>query len=123
MRRRTNRGRRHRTVILSVFLAMLAASFAVISCGTIPRCSVDIDIRNDSTNYLNWVAVLWDDGKQTVGVMPPGASSINLDAGLPNHRNRTRHSSNLWIETMAGSMERSPTPNVSITGYLSTSRH
>jgi hypothetical protein len=68
---------------VSVFLAVLTATFAVISCSTTPRRSVDIDIRNDSTNFLNWVAVLWDDGKQTAGVLPPGVSKISLDAGLP----------------------------------------
>jgi hypothetical protein len=72
-------GRTH----VSIFLAVLAATFAVISCSTMSRPSVDIDIRNNSTNFLNWVAVLWDDGKQTAGVMPPGVSKISLDAGLP----------------------------------------
>ena len=68
---------------LSVFLAVLTATFAVISCSTMPRRSVDIEIRNGSTNFLNWVAVLWDDGEQRAGVMPPGVSKISLDAGLP----------------------------------------
>ena len=45
---------------------LVAVAFAglVVSC-SIPasRPSVDIDIRNDSTNHLNWVSVLWDEGK------------------------------------------------------------
>jgi hypothetical protein len=67
---------------VSVLLAILT-TFAVISCSTTPRRSVDIEIRNGTTNFLTWVAVTWDDGKQTAGVMPPGVSKINLDAGLP----------------------------------------
>ena len=68
---------------LYCFVAV-ASAVLVMSC-SIPssRPSVDIDIRNDSTNHLNWVSVLWDEGKQTAGLMIPGASSVSLDAGLP----------------------------------------
>ncbi|MEI9864809.1 MAG: hypothetical protein WDN00_09700 [Limisphaerales bacterium] len=64
----------------------VAVAFAVLvmSC-SIPssRPSVDIDIRNDSTNDLDWVKVRWDDGGQSAGVLPVGVSKVSLDAGLP----------------------------------------
>ena len=56
----------------------------VVSCSMTPRRpSVDIEIRNDSTNELNWMRVKWDEGEQSAGVMPPGKSAVLLDAGLP----------------------------------------
>ena len=73
----------HMRTHLYCFVAV-AFTVLVVSCN-IPssRPSVDIDIRNDSTNDLNWVSVLWDEGKQTAGVLRHGASSVSLDAGLP----------------------------------------
>ena len=66
-------------------LAAVAILISVAaSCSTMrPRPSVDIDIRNDSTNALNWVRAQWDDREITAGVMIVGASSVYLDAGLP----------------------------------------
>jgi hypothetical protein len=73
----------HRRGHLYCFVAV-AFAVLVVSCNTpSSRPSVDIDIRNDSTNRLNWVKVLWDEGEQTAGVMIPGASKVSLDAGLP----------------------------------------
>ena len=68
------------------FYRLPAVGFAmfVASCSiTPPRPSVDIEIRNQSTNDLNWVGVHWDEGEQTAGVLPPGVSKVLLDAGLP----------------------------------------
>lgn len=62
-----------------VFVALL---ILLASCKTSPP-SVDIEIRNDSTNDLNWVRVQWDDGEKTAGVLPPGISKVDLGANLP----------------------------------------
>ena len=87
------RGSRHESAVAQLstlgrtrLYCFVAVAFAglLASCSITPsRPSVDIDIRNDSTNHLNWVSVLWDEGKQTAGVMIPGASKVSLDAGLP----------------------------------------
>jgi hypothetical protein len=69
--------------VLRYFVAV-ALTMLIASCSSMrSRPSVDIDIRNDSTNALNWVSLQWDGRKITAGVMIVGASSVYLDAGLP----------------------------------------
>ncbi len=66
------------------YLVVVGLGIPIVSCSIAPhRPSVDIEIRNDSTNALNWVTVQWDDREQTAGVMPSGVSKVSLDAGLP----------------------------------------
>jgi len=72
------------TTLLLHYLLTIAIAMLIASCSsTRSRPSVDIEIRNASTNDLNWVSVRWDEGEQTAGVMSAGASAVLLDAGLP----------------------------------------
>ncbi len=48
-----------------------------------PQATVDVSIRNDSTNYLDWVSVVWGSGEIRAGILPPGAGAKHYDAGLP----------------------------------------
>jgi hypothetical protein len=68
------------------FLAALGLTILAASCRIAPQqASVDIEIRNDSTNELEWVSVKWDDGEKSAGVLPPGVWKVELDAGLPKN--------------------------------------
>jgi len=66
---------------MAIFIAALGYSCAVHPAYQ----TVDIEIRNASTNRLNWVRVLWDEKQQTAGILIPGASSVSLDAGRPKN--------------------------------------
>ena len=52
-----------------------------LSCSTNAPLRRDITVQNHSTNHLDWASVDWGGHRISVGVMSPGSSATQLDAG------------------------------------------
>jgi hypothetical protein len=66
-----------------ILLIILAVGLWGVACNSPQRPTVDVTIRNDSTNHLDWVTVKWDEAEIPAGVMGSGKAVTILDAGLP----------------------------------------
>ena len=74
-----SRMRAHASYLATVLLAVF------VSCDhrTTVSTSLDISVRNDTTNALDWVELVWDGPSVVGGILSPGISKTTMDIGIP----------------------------------------